>query len=105
MTYRQTKVLLRLRVRSRSRSLSLTTTKTLHGSKEQPNVQYIVYSKNLDKTPDDAISLPNVGREAHTFLYHIVEKYNYLADWNVFTEGGTPGQDLVSVHSMMRADI
>merc|ERR1719478_711017 len=34
--------------------------------------------------------LPNVGRESHTYLTHIVENYHRLADWTVFTQAGTP---------------
>lgn len=31
--------------------------------------------------------LPNVGREAHTYLTHIVENYDNLADYTVFLQG------------------
>ena len=31
--------------------------------------------------------LPNVGREAHTYLYHIITNYDHLADVTVFTQG------------------
>jgi hypothetical protein len=31
--------------------------------------------------------LPNVGREGHTFLYHIIKNYESLADVTVFTQG------------------
>jgi len=34
--------------------------------------------------------LPNVGRESHTYLNHIVKNYNKLADWTVFTQAGEP---------------
>lgn len=33
------------------------------------------------------IPLPNVGREAHTFLWHIVQRWDTLADWTVFLQG------------------
>lgn len=33
------------------------------------------------------ISLPNIGREAHTYLYHIVQNYNQLNDVTVFLQG------------------
>ncbi len=53
---------------------------------------YIVYNKG---TNDDfchtnvvkVIHLPNVGRESHTYLYHIVHNYNHLSDINVFLPG------------------
>jgi hypothetical protein len=31
--------------------------------------------------------LPNIGREGHTYLHHIIENYNNLADVNVFLQG------------------
>jgi len=45
-----------------------------------------------DKSPDhsagpDAILLPNVGREAHTYLHHIVSRYDSLAEWTIFCQG------------------
>jgi hypothetical protein len=45
-----------------------------------------------DKSPDgssgsDAIRLPNIGREAHTYLHHIVSRYDNLAEWTVFCQG------------------
>ncbi|CAE8707562.1 unnamed protein product [Polarella glacialis] len=41
-------------------------------------------------TAADVRRLPNVGREAHTYLSHIVNKYDGLAQWTVFTQGGKP---------------
>lgn len=32
--------------------------------------------------------LPNVGKNDHTYLHHIVENYDSLADWTVFTPDG-----------------
>ena len=32
-------------------------------------------------------TLPNIGRESHTILSHIVERYDELADWTVFMQG------------------
>mmetsp|Transcript_72589 Transcript_72589/g.132606 ORF Transcript_72589/g.132606 Transcript_72589/m.132606 type:complete len:442 (-) Transcript_72589:113-1438(-) len=34
--------------------------------------------------------LPNVGREGHTYLYHIVKNYDKLAQWTVFTQAQDP---------------
>lgn len=31
--------------------------------------------------------LPNVGREAHTYLYHIIKNYDDLADFTIFVQG------------------
>ena len=38
--------------------------------------------------------LPNVGREAHTFLYHILTHYEHLADRTVFTMSSFQGNYL-----------
>jgi len=34
-----------------------------------------------------SIKLPNVGREAHTFLHHIISQYDNLGDYNAFCQG------------------
>lgn len=34
-----------------------------------------------------SISLPNIGREVHTYLYHIINNYDNLSDWTFFTQG------------------
>ena len=47
---------------------------------------YIVYDKS-DQPVRDSIPLPNVGREAHTYLTHIVREYDALAQINVFVQG------------------
>ena len=49
----------------------------------------IIYDKspaNSKKIPN-AIKLPNVGREAHTYLRYIVDNYNSLPDVTVFAQG------------------
>lgn len=45
-----------------------------------------------DKSPhasggEQAIPLPNVGREAHTYLHHIASRYDSLTEWTVFCQG------------------
>lgn len=47
----------------------------------------IVYNKG-DGLSDmnNVVPLPNVGREAHTYLHHIVENYERLADVTLFTQ-------------------
>lgn len=47
---------------------------------------YIVYDKGPDCT-ENAVKLPNIGREAHTYFTHIVTHYDALADMNVFLQG------------------
>lgn len=46
----------------------------------------IIYNKG-GNIEDACISLENVGREAHTYLYHIVKNYNNLSDHIIFTQG------------------
>ena len=53
---------------------------------------YLVYNKgpneDFDKTHvTQVITLPNVGRESHTFLYHIVSQYERLTPLQVFFSG------------------
>lgn len=40
-----------------------------------------------DKGGEGPITLPNIGREAHTYLYHIVENYDNLDDYTIFLQG------------------
>lgn len=44
-----------------------------------------VYDKGGDAA--GALPLPNLGREAHTYLQHIVTRYDALADVTVFCQG------------------
>lgn len=37
---------------------------------------------------DEVVVLPNVGREAHTYLTHITRRYSDLADRTVFSQDG-----------------
>ena len=60
-----------------------------HPSPELAHAKWTVYSKGPVK-PDGAIPLPNVGREGHTFLQHIVTHYDSLADWTVFSQATAP---------------
>jgi len=53
---------------------------------------YIVYNKGTDDNFEKSkakkiINLDNIGREGHTYLYHIINNYNELADINVFLPG------------------
>ena len=42
-----------------------------------------VYDKGPDNTNRDFVKLPNVGREQHSYLEHIVRHYDDLAPWTV----------------------
>ena len=53
------------------------------------NTKCIIYNKgpklNDNKCP--VIYLPNVGREGHTYLYHIINNYNNLPEYTMFLQG------------------
>lgn len=56
--------------------------------------KYIVYNKGdnelFEKTAVlQIINLPNVGRESHTYLHHIISNYDNLSDIVVFLPGST----------------
>lgn len=40
-----------------------------------------------DELKQNTINLPNVGRESHTYLYHIIHNYDVLDDITIFTQG------------------
>lgn len=48
--------------------------------------EIFIYNKG-DRFIEDSIILPNVGREAHTFVYHIVKHYNNLPDYLITLQG------------------
>ena len=45
-----------------------------------------VYNKGND-TVNNSVKLPNIGREAHTYLTHIINNYDNLDDVTIFTQG------------------
>ncbi|KAI1119875.1 hypothetical protein F5Y10DRAFT_259464 [Nemania abortiva] len=50
----------------------------------------LVYSKGAPPTPDSGFKcsqLPNIGREGHTYLHHVVSRYDQLADLTLFVQG------------------
>lgn len=54
--------------------------------------KYIVYNKGNNenfekKNVKEIISIPNVGKCDETYLHHIIDNYNNLADINVFLPG------------------
>lgn len=52
------------------------------------DLRVTVYDKSPDQSAGvNAIALPNVGREAHTYLHHLVSRYDSLAEWTVFCQG------------------
>ncbi|MDA0578415.1 MAG: DUF3431 domain-containing protein [Verrucomicrobia bacterium] len=50
-----------------------------------PAIRVTVYDKGGDLP--DALPLPNVGHEAHTYLQHVVSRYDSLAPLTVFCQG------------------
>ena len=60
-----------------------------------------VYDKSTAPVPD-AIALPNIGREAHTYLHHIVTRYDTLCDFTVFCQG-KPFDHAFDFHHKLRA--
>lgn len=49
----------------------------------------IIYNKgnNTPTCHHPVITLPNVGREGHTYLYHIIQNYDTLDDHTCFLQG------------------
>lgn len=51
------------------------------------NSNYIVYNKDKNDKNPNFINLPNKGREAHTYLTHIINNYKTLDDITCFLQG------------------
>jgi hypothetical protein len=51
------------------------------------SIKITVYNKGNDNIDFPFIKLPNIGRESHTYLYHIINNYDKLADKTIFTQG------------------
>ena len=66
-----------------------------------PGIRATVYNKGpaLDSLP--SISLPNRGREAHSYLHHIVTRYESLSPVTVFCQGH-PFDHCSNFHSVLR---
>jgi hypothetical protein len=58
-----------------------------------------VYNKGEDGQQGEP--LPNIGREAHTYLHHIVRHYDDLADVTVFCQG-KPFDHVPDLHKTLR---
>jgi hypothetical protein len=52
-----------------------------------PGIRPAVYNKGTPGAWPGEIPLPNHGREAHTYLHHLVTHYDALADVTVFCQG------------------
>lgn len=67
------------------------------------SVRVTVYEKTPESQPawPGSRRLPNVGREAHTWLHHLTERYDSLADWTVFAQGH-PFDHAPDLHTVIR---
>ncbi len=57
---------------------------------EHSDFKIIIYNKGQELPPNkflNFINLENLGRESHTWLYHIVKNYENLNDINIFLQG------------------
>ncbi len=61
-----------------------------------------VYAKADSQPPIAHSPLPNVGREAHTYLHHLVARYDSLADYTIFCQG-KPFDHAYDFHHSLRA--
>ena len=52
----------------------------------------------------DTIKLPNVGRESHSYLYHIVTNYDQLADKTIFFQGKISDHKILSIDKYFGKD-
>jgi hypothetical protein len=57
--------------------------------KKSKDIKITVYNKGKDDINVPFIPLPNIGRESHTYLYHIINNYDNLADQTIFCQGDT----------------
>ena len=58
------------------------------------SIKITIYNKGLDNIKDISnkynftiIPLKNIGRESHTYLYHIIKNYDNLAEQTIFCQG------------------
>lgn len=58
--------------------------RTVYEKSDEPNVLKV-------GTPGNVVRLANLGRESHTYLAHIVNNYDTLAELTVFSQGSAPG--------------
>jgi len=66
-----------------------------------PSIARTVYDKNPDLPAPASIALSNVGREAHSYLFHIVSRYEALAPVSVFCQGH-PFDHAFDFHASLR---
>ncbi|KAI4132809.1 MAG: hypothetical protein LQ338_000513 [Usnochroma carphineum] len=73
---------------------------------KQSGAECCVYSKggnkNAPELPFAFEPLPNIGREGHTFLYHIVNNYDNLAEVTLFVQGRIDDRVDITLEEMKR---
>ncbi len=67
-----------------------------------PSIKKVIYSKADTPLSVPNIPLPNVGREAHTYLHHLTTRYDSLADYTIFCQG-KPFDHAYDFHHSLRA--
>ena len=65
-----------------------------------PEFRITIYHKGEHATL--GVRLPNIGREAHTYLHHLAERRNNLADVTLFVQGH-PFDHSPDLHARLRA--
>jgi hypothetical protein len=60
------------------------------------------YNNSLNKF--NVISLPNIGRESHTYLYHIITNYDNLADRTIFFQGKISDHKIIDIEDYFKDD-
>jgi hypothetical protein len=55
-----------------------------------PETSFTIYNKGSPPLPAAKQNIENVGRESDTYLHHIIENYDSLADWTVFSQASAP---------------
>ena len=51
------------------------------------DVKITKYNKNLSNLFDgETVIIPNLGRDVHTFFYHLVNQYDHLSDFTIFSQ-------------------
>ena len=63
----------------------------------------IVYNKGDNNIPlnFNYINLPNIGRESHTYLYHIIKNYENLANKTLFIQGNIKDHKLYPLNDYL----
>ena len=68
-------------------------------SQLSPLIKRTVYDKGEAGASN---SLPNIGRESHTYLHHIITRHEELSDLTIFSQGGSP-EDAPALSSILNA--